>query len=154
KRLQTLYPMRPNVSQVAGRVILRKSAVVMEDAFADPEYARHTAVTGRWRRMLGVPMLRDGKPLGVIVVGWVDPGSVPKVYQELLETFADQAVIAIENVRLFTELETRTQELTRSVGELRALGEIGRAVSSTLDLETVLSTIVSRSTELAGLDGG
>ena len=63
-------------------------------------------------------------------------------------------MIAIENVRLFSELEARTTELTRSVGELRALGEVGRAVSSTLDLETVLSTIVSRATELAGMDGG
>ena len=72
----------------------------------------------------------------------------------LLATFADQAVIAIENVRLFTELEARTAQLTRSVGELKALGEVGQAVSSTLDLETVLSTIVSRATQLAGMDGG
>jgi len=73
---------------------------------------------------------------------------------ELLQTFADQAVIAIENVRLFTELQVRTQELTRSVGQLTALGEVGRAVSSTLDLETVLSTIVSRAIQLSGTDGG
>jgi signal transduction histidine kinase len=73
---------------------------------------------------------------------------------ELLRTFADQAVIAIENVRLFTELQARTQELTRSVDQLTALGEVGRAVSSTLDLETVLTTIVSRAVELSGLDGG
>jgi signal transduction histidine kinase len=72
----------------------------------------------------------------------------------LLETFADQAVIAIENVRLFTELQARTQELTRSVGQLTALGEVGRAVSSTLDLETVLTTIVSRAIQLSGTDGG
>jgi len=63
-------------------------------------------------------------------------------------------VIAIENVRLFTELEARTAQLTRSVGELRALGDVGRAVSSTLDLGTVLSTIVSRATELTGMDAG
>jgi signal transduction histidine kinase len=72
----------------------------------------------------------------------------------LLQTFADQAVIAIENVRLFTELQERTQDLTRSVGQLTALGEVGRAVSSTLDLETVLSTIVSRAIQLSGTDGG
>ena len=68
-------------------------------------------------------------------------------------TFADQAVIAIENVRLFQELEARTAQLTRSVDELRALGEVGQAVSSTLDLETVLNTIVSRAAQLAGADG-
>jgi signal transduction histidine kinase len=73
---------------------------------------------------------------------------------KLLETFADQAVIAIENVRLFNELQARTRELARSVEELRALGEVGRAVSSTLDLETVLTTIVARALELSGADGG
>src|SRR5437870_9406678 len=74
-------------------------------------------------------------------------------YARLSKTFADQAVIAIENVRLFRELESRTQELTRSVGELTALGEVGRALSSTLDLETVLQTIVLRANELAGTAG-
>ena len=73
---------------------------------------------------------------------------------KLLETFADQAVIAIENVRLFQELEARTRELARSVGELKALGEVGQAVSSTLDLQTVLSTIVAHAVQLSGTDGG
>jgi signal transduction histidine kinase len=72
----------------------------------------------------------------------------------LLETFAAQAVIAIENVRLFQELETRTRELARSVGELRALGDVGQAVSSTLDLQTVLSTIVRHAVQLSQTDGG
>jgi GAF domain-containing protein len=73
---------------------------------------------------------------------------------DLLRTFADQAVIAIENVRLFQELEARTGELTRSVGELRALGEVSQAVSSTLDLDTVLATIVSRAVQLSSSDNG
>src|SRR5262249_51418924 len=72
----------------------------------------------------------------------------------LLQTFADQAVIAIENVRLFQELQERTHELGRSVDELRALGEVSQAVSSSLDLETVLNTIVARAVELAGAHGG
>ena len=71
----------------------------------------------------------------------------------LMETFADQAAIAIENARLLTELQTRTAQLTRSVGELQALGEVSQALSSTLDLETVLSTIVSHANQLAGTDG-
>ena len=73
---------------------------------------------------------------------------------KLLETFADQAVIAIENVRLFKELDERTNELTRSVGELKALGEVSQVVSSTLDLETVLTRIVSHAVQLSGTDGG
>src|SRR5262249_61864766 len=72
----------------------------------------------------------------------------------LMETFADQAAIAIENARLLTELQARTQELTRSVGQLTALGEVGRAVSSTLDLPTVLNTIVGRAVGLSGTSGG
>ena len=63
-------------------------------------------------------------------------------------------MIAIENVRLFKELDERTNELTRSVGELQALGEVGQAVSSTLDLETVLTRIVSHAVQLSGTDGG
>ena len=105
--------------------------------------------------MLAVPMLRDGDPIGAIVVGWADAGPIHRpAGSRCCKTFADQAVIAIENVRLFKELEARTARLTQSVGELKALGEVGQAVSSTLDLATVLSTIVSRATQLAGMDGG
>ena len=73
---------------------------------------------------------------------------------ELVTTFADQAVIAIENVRLFDEVQARTRELARSVEELRALGDVSQAVNSTLDLETVLSTIVTKATQLARTDAG
>ena len=72
----------------------------------------------------------------------------------LVETFADQAAIAIENVRLLDELRQRTDELGRSVGELRALGEVSQAVNSTLDLETVLSTIVAKAVQLSGTEAG
>ena len=72
----------------------------------------------------------------------------------LVETFADQAAIAIENVRLLDTLRQRTDELGRSVGELRALGEVSQAVNSTLDLETVLSTIVAKAVQLSGTEAG
>ena len=107
-----------------------------------------------FRSVLAVPLMRDGNAIGGLAVGRSEPGPFPDTQIELLKTFADQAVIAIENVRLFKELEARTAQLTQSVGELRALGEVGQAVSSTLDLETVLSTIVSRATALAGMDAG
>src|SRR5262245_4926682 len=106
------------------------------------------------RSILGIPMLRDGVPIGAIAVSRSQTGFFSERQVDLMKTFADQAVIAIENVRLFKELEARTQDLTRSVGELRALGEVGQAISSTLDLQTVLSTIVARAVQLSGLDGG
>jgi GAF domain-containing protein len=83
-----------------------------------------------------------------------EPGGFANDEIALLQTFADQAVIAIENSRLLAELRERTGELTRSVEQLTALGEVGRAVSSTLDLQTVLTTIVGRAVELSGTSGG
>jgi signal transduction histidine kinase len=73
---------------------------------------------------------------------------------ELLTTFADQAVNAIENARLFDEVQARTRELSQSIGELRALGEVTQAVNSSVDLETVLNTIVAKATQLSGTDAG
>jgi GAF domain-containing protein len=99
-------------------------------------------------------MLRQGEPLGVIVVGWAEAGPVLKAQEELLKQFADQAVIAIENVRLFDEVQARTRELTRSVAELRALGEVSQAVNSTLELRTVLKSIAAHAVALAGADAG
>jgi GAF domain-containing protein len=90
----------------------------------------------------------------VITVTGAEAGAFSQGQIKLLQTFADQAVIAVENVRLFNELEARTTDLTRSVEQLTALGEVGRAVSSTLDLGTVLTTIVSRAVQLSGVDGG
>src|SRR5262249_49923927 len=101
------------------------------------------------RGALAVPILRGGEPIGVLALQRYTPGPFSDSQIELVQTFADQAVIAIENARLLSELETRTGELTRSVEELTALGE----VSSTLNVETVLYTIVSRASELAGADG-
>ena len=100
------------------------------------------------------PLLREGIPIGTIHIRRMEVRPFTEKQIKLLETFADQAVIAIENVRLFQELEARTRELARSVGELKALGDVGQAVSSTLDLQTVLSTIVGHAVQLSGTDGG
>jgi GAF domain-containing protein/CheY-like chemotaxis protein len=107
-----------------------------------------------WRSAIQMPMLRGGDVVGVIAVSRVQPGDFSPGEIAVLQTFADQAVIAVENARLLTELHERTGQLQRSVGQLTALGEVGQAVSSSLDLETVLTTIVSRAVELTGVDGG
>ena len=114
----------------------------------------HQQVTGT-RTVLATPLLREGVPIGAIIIRRTEVRPFTDKQIALLETFADQAVIAIENVRLFQELEARTRELTRSVGELKALGEVGQAVSSTLDLETVLddASFPTRSS-FRGTDGG
>ncbi len=109
--LQSKYPMRPDLSQVSGRVLLSKTVVRLDDARSDPEYDQRFPTAMGWRRMLGVPMLRDGQPLGAIVVGWAEAGPIPKATEELLKTFADQAVIAVQNVRLFDESQDKTRQL-------------------------------------------
>jgi GAF domain-containing protein/HAMP domain-containing protein len=151
--MQTVYPMRPNRSQAASRAVLNRAVVHMPDVLEDAEYNPEIARAGGWRSVLSVPMLRERNPVGVITVSRAVAGPFSENQIELLKTFADQAVIAIENVRLFTELQARTGELTKSVEQLTALGEVGRAVSSTLDVETVLNTIVSRASQLASADG-
>jgi len=152
--VRSVFPRAPGRGSVTARAILTRAVTHVPDIAADPEY-EHTSLveTGR-RTVLSVPMLKDGQPIGAITVTRRDVRSFPDKQIALLNTFADQAVIAIENVRLFNELQARTQELSRSVEQLTALGEVGRAVSSTLDLETVLTTIVSRAVQLSGLDGG
>ena len=141
-----------NTDSLVGRAVLECRALQVADthALTATPYARRLA----FRSLASAPLVRDGVAIGVISVSSPDPGAMSDKQMALLATFADQAVIAIENVRLFKELEAQTKALTRSVGELRALGEVGQAVSSTLDLETVLSTIVSRATALADMDAG
>jgi PAS domain S-box-containing protein len=138
-----------------GRAVLDRGTVHIPDITQDTEYELvFVAQVGEWRATAAVPMLRDGSPIGAIAVVRAEAGHFSDRQIELLRTFADQAVIAVENVRLFQELDARTRELTRSVGELRALGEVSQAVSSTLDLEAVLATIVSRAVQLSGSQSG
>jgi two-component system, NtrC family, sensor kinase len=149
-----VFPARLTRTLYAGRAILERAVVHMPDVELDSEHPHqelHRAIG--YRSCIWVPMLREGAPIGVITVARAEPGPFSDNEIELLKTFADQAVIAVENVRLFKELQARTGELTRSVDKLTALGEISQAVSSTLDVETVLQTIVSRASQLAGADG-
>jgi two-component system NtrC family sensor kinase len=147
-------PARPTRALGSGRTILERAVVHIPDIELDPEYQHHELSRAiGFRSLLCVPMLREGAPIGVILVARAEPRSFSDNEIELLKTFADQAVIAVENVRLFKELQARTGELTQSVEKLTALGEVSRAVTSTLDVETVLNTIVSRASQLAGAAG-
>jgi signal transduction histidine kinase len=154
EELHRVFPARPSRALGTGRAILERTVVLIPDVEVDPEY-QHQAMSRAigYRSGLWVPMLREGAPIGVIQVSRAEPGPFSDNEIELLKTFADQAVIAVENVRLFKELQARTGELTQSVEQLTALGEVSRAVSSTLDVETVLDTIVSRASQLAGAAG-
>ena len=145
----------PGRGTLGGRTMIAGVAVHIPDVAADADYTFHefTRRTGA-RSMLGVPLLREGKSIGVILLYRTALSPFAPRQIELMETFADQAVIAINNVRLFDEVQARTRELSRSVAELKALGEVGAAVTATLDLQKVQATIVTRAVELAGADAG
>jgi PAS domain S-box-containing protein len=143
------HPLGRSSSTVVGRAMLEGRTVHIPDVREDPGYTYGGMDLARIRSILGVPMMREGVPIGVFSIWRWEPLPFTDKQIELVTTFADQGAIAIENVRLFSELEARTQELTRSVGELRALNEVSQAVGSTLDLETVLATIVSRAVQLS-----
>ena len=141
-----------------GRAVVDRQTIHVHDIAAEvetefPEYKHIQGRTGT-RTVLATPLLREGVPIGVIFIRRTEVRPFSEKQIALLKTFADQAVIAIENVRLFQELQARTRELVRSVEELQALGEVGQAVSSTLDLPTVLSTIVRHAVQLSGTDCG
>jgi GAF domain-containing protein/anti-sigma regulatory factor (Ser/Thr protein kinase) len=153
QEMRRRFPRTLSATEVApGRAIVTREVVHVPDVEAVATAASLARVGVK--SVLTVPMLRGLEALGAISVGRSESGSFSDTEVELLKTFADQAVIAIENTRLLKELQARTAALTRSVDQLTALGEVGRAVSSTLDLETVLTTIVSRAVQLSGLDGG
>jgi len=153
--LREVYPRPADRTSLTGRAVAEARVVHVPD-IEDPDaptVLRSVPRRLHFRSQLSVPILRGGQPIGVLSLTRRIPGPFSRPQIELVQTFADQAVIAIENARLLGELQARTAELTQSVGQLTALGEISRAVSSTLDVETVLQTIVSRATQLAGADG-
>ncbi|HEY7316880.1 MAG TPA: GAF domain-containing protein [Candidatus Binatia bacterium] len=142
----------PHIAIIEKRTVHIPDLVEEIDTnFPDSKLAQQQFGT---RTMLCAPLLREDRAIGAILIRRIEVRPFSDKQIKLLETFAAQAVIAIENVRLFQELESRTRELARSVGELKALGEVGQAVSSTLDLETVLSTIVAHAVQLSVTNGG
>jgi GAF domain-containing protein len=136
---------------VTARAVLERRTIHVPDAMADPDYGRSPLILGT---ILSVPLLRDSGPVGAITVSRKIVRPFTEKQIELVTTFADQALIAINNVGLFEAVQARTRELAHSVEGLRALGEVTQAVNSTLDLETVLSTIVAKAVQLSGTEAG
>jgi two-component system, NtrC family, sensor kinase len=154
KKWMADHPIKPGRDSATGRAALERRTIHIHDVQADPEYCFGAKDVEAFRTVLTVPMLKGDELLGVILTYRLEIKPFTDTQIALVETFADQAVIAIENVRLFDEVQARTRELAHSVEELRALGEVTRAVNSTLDLETVLTTIVAKAVQLSGTEGG
>jgi GAF domain-containing protein len=153
--VRRVYPMRRSNETVIARAVRARAVVHVPDVLSDSQYdAKDAARAAGYRACLSVPLIREGQVIGAIFVARTEPGLFADAQVQLLKTFADQAVIAIENVRLFEDVQARTRELSQSVDELRALGEVSQAVNSTLDLETVLTTIVGRAVQLSRTDTG
>jgi signal transduction histidine kinase/CheY-like chemotaxis protein len=155
RRLLIDNPIASGPGTLVGLVGLERRTVQIEDAPSDPRYEWQAALElGGFRTLLGVPMLTEGRVAGIVVLNRVEVAPFDKRTIDLVTTFAAQGAIATQNVHLFRELQDQSVELSRSVDELRALGEISQAVSSSLDVDEVLGTIVARAVELSGADGG
>ena len=162
EQFRATFPQRLSESgTLVARAILRREVINVPNILADADVAEAVRVVARssgYRSVIAVPIMREGRALGAIAITRSDPREELRPFSDedipILQTFAEQAGIAIENVRLFNELGARTSELTRSVGELQALSEVSQAVGSTLDLDAVLETIVGRAVQLSGSDQG
>ena len=113
------HPARPGRGTIVGRVILSAQVENVPDVLADAEYRTPVNALAQARSMLAAPLFRDGKVEGVLVIARREAGAFSQRHVDLLQTFADQAAIAIENVRLFDEVQARTRELTSSLDDLR-----------------------------------
>jgi GAF domain-containing protein len=158
-------PIRAGRGTAAERVILTGEVHCVEDLLEDPEVepavkdmirnAGADSAIGGARSTLAVPMTRDNAVVGVLVIVRGETGSFPARQVEILQSFADQAVIAIENARLFDEVQARTRELSESLQQQTATADVLKVISrSTFDLQTVLETLIESAVELSGANRG
>ncbi len=153
-------PKRFGPGTAFARVAETKQVVHVIDVKEEPAYIEGEPILvaavslGGFRTLVNVPMLKENELIGTIAIYRQEVRAFTEKQIELVTNFAAQAVIAIENTRLLHELQARTGELAQSVGELRALGEVSQAVNSTVDLETVLTTIVAKATQLSSTEAG
>lgn len=150
------HPIRPGRETFTGRAALTKAVVNVADALEDKEFTFSEARDrAGYRAMLAVPLLRQGEVIGVFAMPRRTTGAFSDKQVELVQTFADQAVIAIENVRLFEEVQTRTAELTEALAQQTATADVLKVISaSTFDLKAVLQTLIESAVKLCGAELG
>jgi GAF domain-containing protein len=154
--MRAAFPMKPGRGSVNARTILAKAPVQIVDVHLDPEYqVTDAAQRSGFRSGLGVPLLFEGRAIGSIFVGRAEPGAFPERLIALLQTFADQAVIAIQNVKLFEEVQAKTRDLEESLQQQTATAEVLKVISrSAFDLQAVFDTLISSAVELSGAFNG
>jgi signal transduction histidine kinase len=155
---RSIFPRAAGDDTVAGRAILRRAIVEVPDVEIDAAYgvqSQRLARTVAYRSIVAVPLLHDGNPIGAIAVPRANSGSFPERQIALLQAFADQAVIAIRNVRLFDEVRQRTDDLTESLEQQTATSEVLKLITrSTFNLQTILDTLIESAANLCDADMG
>jgi GAF domain-containing protein len=156
QEVRRLYPSRPSRAHGSARAILERAVIHIPDREGDPEFQAHPLARAvGWRSGLFVPMLREGSPVGAIGVTRAKPGSFTSEQIALLQTFADQAVIAIENLRLFKELQSSNRELTAALDTQTATSDILRVISrSQTDVQPVFDAIMASAARLLRAHSG
>ena len=138
KAIRDAFPRPPDRGTAASRAVLLRRIAEIPDVLADPDYAVGAAASaGGFRSNLGVPLMSAGAPIGAIAVGRAEPGRFPERQVALLQTFADQAVIAIENARLFRELEEKSRQL-----EIASAHKSAFLANMSHELRTPLNAII------------